>query len=142
MHGIFTDKEEDDGGMRMNEFRQGFCITKMKRLASEEQTVLPPMDPTEWERLTNSQNGMFKKWADPSNTSAIARFMREELDPRKIYSKRDLTERWRRFSKESLDKLMRKKIGISNGYGIILVKEEGGRIRLHPRLVPMFEAYF
>ena len=50
------------------------------------------IDKKEFERLTNDKNGMFKKWSNPINQSAIARLMSEGLDPNKKYTKKEITD--------------------------------------------------
>ena len=54
--------------------------------AMETDQEVPPMDPKELERLTHPEKGMFRKWARVENTSAIARFLKEGIDPLRSYS--------------------------------------------------------
>jgi hypothetical protein len=142
--GEITDKKEEDEGMSLDEFNQGRCITKTMIIPAliQNQNV-QTMDPKELHRLTNDRNGMFKKWADITNQSAIARFMREGLDPRREYTKREMTDLWKNYSNGmSTTALFQAKIGTSVGYGNILVKLTNNNVRMYPELVQAFEKYF
>lgn len=87
---------DGDKGWTMNEFNRPMAFVKNPPSplpTSNDNT----MDPNEFHRLTNPINGMFKKWADPTNQSAIARFMREGLDPKKSYTKKEITDLCKEF---------------------------------------------
>jgi len=100
--------------------------------ATEEE--YPPMDPKELERLTDPVKGMFKKWARLDTTSAIARFMREGLEPQRRYSSSEilaLCAQW----KIQLGYITSGSVEKSSNYhyGQIVIKHNGF-YRLHPAL--------
>ena len=90
-------------------------------------------------RLTNSENGMFKRWAQVDNTSNIARFMKEGLDPNKKYTKKEITS----LCKEYTIRLEHiSKIGINNNHlGKIMIRQETKYV-LNPVLKNTFEKFF
>lgn len=140
--GNITEDKEEDGGMSMAEFNKDRCITEMLNHKSENtMNNVKPMDQKEFARLTNDKNGMFKKWAEPTNQSAIARFMREGLDPKKEYTKKEITDLWKEFTKESLTCLCNSHIGKSKGYGKILTRKNN-KYYLNKELIIAFEKYF
>jgi hypothetical protein len=141
---ITTDRSEDTG-MSMEEFNKMRCIVKMdaRPLAIAPAAAIPEMDHKELARLTNDKNGMFKKWADPANQSAIARFMRDGLDPRKTYTKKEIIALWKEYSKDlSITPLLCINIGKSKGYGKILTKYNNNNYMIHPDLLKSYEKYF
>ena len=101
------------------------------------------MDPKEFQRLTNPVNGMFRRWADPTNQSAIARFMREGIEPNKTYTKHEMKSLCKQYG-------IQKITDISNVYNakkhsigqIVKIDKEHNVYRLHPRLVADFYQYF
>jgi len=99
------------------------------------------MDEKEFQRLTNDKNGMFKKWADVSNQSAIARFMRDALDPRKEYTKKEMTDLWKEYSHDHISFLMKRIMSKSKGYGEIIIMSEK-KYCLNPNLLNAFNQYF
>ena len=84
---------------------------------------------------------MFKKWSDPNNSTKISRFLKESFDPRKVYTKKEISDLWSSFSSQNIFFLTRWKMGKSNGYGKILVKQNN-YFFLHPTLIDCFEKYF
>jgi hypothetical protein len=102
-------------------------------------TDAPAMDTRELNRLTNPTSGMFKKWASPTNQSAIARFMREGLDPNREYTKREITALCREY-RIQVAHLTGKRRG-TQIHGIILAKHND-HYSLHADLRPHFEKYF
>jgi hypothetical protein len=127
---------DKDTGISMEEFEQGMCVT---------QKPLPPvvtltkLDKKEFERLTNDHNGMFKKWADVTNQSAIARFMREGLDPHKEYTKQEITSLCKEYGIR-LSTIM-KPFGKDHTIGKIMIRE-GIIYKLYDYLRISFEKYF
>jgi len=134
-----TRTESEDHGMSFNEFNHSLCITKMNPiLHSKDVDIGPDMDKKEYDRLIHL---MFKKWANHNNQSAIARFMRDGLDPRKEYTKSEMLD-------------LCKIYGIQLGH--ITGVRKGGQIhgqlidhdpvkqiyRLYPCLIPSFETFF
>jgi len=99
-----SDKTSADGGFGIEDY--GIIVTPPALLQSATRSLppgadkdddntddVPPMDPKELERLTDPKKGMFKKWARVDNTTAIARFMREGLEPQRRYSRQELSVR-------------------------------------------------
>jgi hypothetical protein len=99
------------------------------------------MDKKEFERLTNDKNGMFKKWSDLTNGSAIARFMREGLDPYKKYTKKEITELCKEYKINLTDIIGIRKTNHSHSFGFILIKNDK-IYKLHSKLIESFEKYF
>jgi len=131
-----TRTESEDHGMSMQEFNQSkVMVSSLSKINSSKEEA---MNPKEYERLVH---GMFPKWADLNNSSAIARFMREGLNPRKEYSKSEM---------RVLCKMYRIQLGHITGI------RKGGQIhgqlmdhdsvrqsyRLYPCLIPSFERFF
>jgi len=139
---LITDELAMDDGMIMTDFNRNHCITKMP-VQTTNVVVDKNIDDTEYERLANDRNGMFKKWSSISNQSAIARFMRDGLDPFRKYTKKEITD-------------------VCKEYGIILKyltishtnkKSKGGvngqilcchnnHYFVYPQLINSFEKYF
>jgi hypothetical protein len=107
----------------------------------ENQVNIPEMNEIEYQRLTNDRNGMFKRWSVITNNTAIAQFMREGIDPTKEYTKRELTELWKQYAKESFSHLFERVSGKSLGYGQIIIKHNDV-YKLHPKLVLKFNEFF
>jgi hypothetical protein len=139
-----TNMLEEDEGMSMEDFNFFKCGKKLETRTVQEhsnsETTDNTMDEIEFQRLANDRNGMFKKWGQLSNDSAIARLLRE-IDPRKIYTQRELSGIWKKYSKESLTCLCVRDIGKSKGYGKIFRKNTN-EYQLYPCLVRVFEKYF
>lgn len=90
-----------------------------------------PMDPKELERLTHPEKGMFRKWARVENTTAIARFMRDGLEPHRRYSKTEMQDLCALYGVN-----IHHLVGVRRGtaiHGQILTKHNGF-YRLHPAL--------
>jgi hypothetical protein len=98
------------------------------------------MNPDELHRLTNDINGMFKKWGNPANQSAIARFMREGLDPHKKYTKKEMTEACKEY-KVALSHLMKKYEPHGWAFGTIILSSHN-KYYLHNQLKESFLKYF
>ena len=95
------------------------CGREQDRTIVEEiDTTILPMDEREYKRLCNR----FKEWSKIDNLTIIAKFMKDELSPRQEYTKIEIVNAWKKYSKESINKLFKQKIGISNGYGCIFIK--------------------
>ena len=143
--GKITDRESEDQGMSMTEFNQNRCITPSLTL-SLPPIPTPQLDQKEKHRLTNDQNGMFKKWAQLSNTSAIAVFMREGLDPKKTYDRSEIQSLCKKH-KIQLSHICCTKNQFRKGsqiHGQLLWKhhQTPPHYSLHPCLVKDFEKYF
>ena len=153
-----TDKKSEDKGMDLETFNQHKGMTtvlyppprpifgqsvpnkplkEMKtgtEVGDEDQTGDLPQK--EFERLTDPKKGMFKKWANPSNQSAIARFMREGLDPHRKYTKKEITSLCKEYG-----------VVVSNitqthhSYGHFII-ENKHQYFLHPKLIDTFQKYF
>ena len=123
--------------MSMEEFNEGRCITKTMVIPALIQKT--EMDPKEYERLTNDRNGMFKKWGDITNQSAIARFMREGLEPEKEYTKKEITD----LCKEYNIRLpaITKPFGKDHTYGQMIITCNN-RYKLSPVYTEAFKRYF
>lgn len=148
IQGIRTNIELEDQGMSMAEFNRPICITKMNRRlemsttpTEKDKDSVEDLDKKEWDRLTNPNNGMFQKWARDDNTSAIARFMRNGLDPRKRYTKKEMLELCGEYRLNLSDIIKLDKKEKTHYLGSILVKQ-GQLYSLHPQLLESFERYF
>jgi len=140
--GEITDKTEEDEGMTMEEFNQGRCITKTMVIPALIQRKIMDMDPKEYERLTNDKDGMFKEWAKITNQSVIARFMREGLDPKREYTKKEITDLWETFAPNTgIKSLMKFCVGKSRSYGEIIT-QKNDRYFLIETLRDAFDRYF
>jgi hypothetical protein len=139
--GRITDKKEEDEGMSLDEFNQGRCITKTMIIPAMIQ-IKTGFNLKEHERLTNDKNGMFKKWADITNRSVIARFMREGLEPRREYTKKEITALWETFAPNTgIKSLMKFCSGKSRSYGEIIT-QRNNRYFLIETLRDAFDRYF
>ena len=135
--GIITDEPSLDNGMSMDEFNKHYCITKIPAHRPKD------VDEFEFERLTNDRNGLFKKWANTTNTSTIARFMKQGLDPVRKYTKKEITDLCKEYG------IILKYLTISYAskkskggiYGQILCYNNN-LYYLFPCLVNTFEKYF
>jgi len=137
--GRMTCVESEDDGMDLEEFQKDRCLGKKKESCG---SFTGGMDEKEWRRLTDEQKGMFKKWADLSNDSAIARFMREGLDPVKRYTRKEMSALCHqyRIQLSHLCNPIRKK---SQTHGFLLQKDETKKeYRLHESLVDAFHQWF
>lgn len=134
--GRTTDVPEEDKGWTLDEFFKKRCVVKMTNGKDVEK-----MDVKELRRLTNDTNGMFKKWANPTNQSSIARFMRD-LDPMKLYTKKEIQTMCREYKVE-LQHLLHANVNKKTSwhYGLIMVKENDG-YRIHPQIMKAFQKYF
>jgi hypothetical protein len=112
---------QEDKGWTLEKFQRpmAFVSAPAPRTAP---TDAPAMDTRELNRLTNPTRGMFKKWASPTNQSAIARFMREGLDPNREYTKREMTALCREY-KITLSHLLKKYEPHGWAFGRIIVFE-------------------
>ena len=81
---------------------------------------------------------MFKKWSRVENTSNIARFMKEGLDPNKEYTKKEITDLCKEYGIVNLDDISKNK---KNKHGRIIVKQETKYI-LNQLLKNAFEEFF
>jgi len=140
-----TSSIQKDNGMNMIDFNQSKCNTRQTFRSNDtyidNDINVPPMSEEEFLKLTNEQNGSFKKWSQETTDTRIARFMREGLDPKKEYEISELRNIWEQYAKESFSHLFRRKSGKSSGYGQIIIKYND-RCKLHPRLIESFEKYF
>jgi hypothetical protein len=127
---------EKDKGWSLKEFEKGMCMTKNPIPQSTEKVL---MDAKEYYRLTNDKNGMFKKWSDPTNQSAIARFMREGLDPYKQYTKKEIQALCKEFGVQIAHITGIRKKTHTHGQ-IIHIKQD--LYYLYPSLVQSFVQYF
>jgi len=141
--GNVTDVMDEDGGMTMEEFNKDRCITEMLNHKKDEKSEKELIDPKELERLTNDKNGMFKKWSDPTNQSAIARFMREGLDPEKQYTKKEILDLCKEYGIHQLKHICTSgnKLKSNKNYGQIIMKKNNNYI-IYPELVSRFQKYF
>ena len=148
--GKITRNPTEDEGMSLEEFFRDRCVTRALPVAYP--VVLDPtavaatdsMDNAEFLRLTNPQNGMFKKWASSGIDSAIARFMKHGLDPHKKYTREEMIRLCDQHGIHALNKIMGKGAQQTNTkYGILIMKNEGEETYcLHPRLVDAFNQHF
>lgn len=155
-HFLPTVNAEEDNGWSLEEFQRPIAFEKTMpppppappvQQPPMEDAEIPPMPANEFHRLTNPVNGMFKRWADPNDrnyTTAIASFMRDGLEPQRRYTKREITELWKQYSRKNrltVASLLSPYMGNSKGYGQILV-ESNGEYLLHPQLRTAFETHF
>jgi hypothetical protein len=136
---------EDDDGWTLEEFRQPMAMiqTPPHTKPSSSDDAITAMDPKEFHRLTNPKNGMFKKWADVTNQSAIARFMREGLDPYKKYSKKEMKALCKEYGFTNMKHICTKGADSKSNknYGQIIMLSKG-KYMMHPSLRPMFDDKF
>jgi len=132
---------ETDNGWSLERFLQPMAMIQHP-LPSVIKNV-PPMDKKEFERLTNDKNGMFKKWANVTNQTAIARFMREGLDPHKTYTKEEMTKLCKEYGLNQLKHICTSGVNLTSNkkYGQILLTRKN-TYALYPSLIPEFEKYF
>lgn len=142
--GNVTDREEEDEGMSLEEFAKERCIQEPYEKV-QTQPVGGGITQEELHRLTNQVNGMFKKWADPTNTTAIARFMREGLDPQREYTRKEMRDLCKEY-KVLLKDLLKSALGKNGGGGvhgqILVIVNDKNHFRMRPKLIPCFEKYF
>lgn len=143
--GALTQIPEEDDGMSLDEFFGGATVVVAVPVAHEVKMsteAVSDMDAGELERLTNPHHGMFKKWANLSNTTAIARFMQQGLDPRKEYTKKEMSAlcKEHRVQFGQISSLSRAKGRPT--YGKIIEETGHGGWRLHSALVEAFENSF
>lgn len=143
--GNVTDREEEDEGMSLEEFAKERCIQEPYKKAQTQPVNVGGggMTAEELHRLTNPVNGMFKRWADPTNTTAIARFMREGLDPHREYTRKEMRDLCKEY-RVQLGHIT--KIGgqsSNTNYGMLLTRHHiGNTFSLHQQLRNAFHEYF
>jgi hypothetical protein len=135
---------EDDDGWTLEEFQRPLAMihTPLPQTTTADAIT---MDQREFHRLTNPRNGMFKKWANPTDISGIARFMRDGIVPRTKYSKKEITDLWKEYngdSKIGIACLMNHKMGKGKGYGKIIAKDGKGKYMMYPSLRHAFDRFF
>ncbi|NDE15976.1 hypothetical protein EBZ80_13700 [bacterium] len=92
--------------------------------------------------LSQTYNINEKKRADPTNQSAIARFMRDGLDPNREYDRREITTLWESYAPNTgIKSLMRFSVGNSRSYGEIIFHRHD-RFFLNTALLDAFHRYF
>jgi hypothetical protein len=131
---------ENDDGWTLEQFLRPMAMIQIP-LPPHTDTHDMKMDPKEFHRLTNPKNGMFKKWANVTNTSAIARFMREGLDPRKKYSKKEMQDLCKEYGIVLANIMMPYTHGKGGGVnGQIITKK--GKYMMYPSLRKAFNDHF
>lgn len=136
--GKTTTVKTEDVGWTMEKFYKERCVSKMT--IKPEIEIQDTMSPNELNRLTNETNGMFKKWGNPVNQSAIARFMRDGLDPHKKYTKKEISELCKEY-KITLSHLMKKYEPHGWAFGNIIILSQN-KYFLHNQLIESFLKYF
>lgn len=138
-----TKQETEDGGMLLSEFMKDRCMqdTMAEPPAPVTATIISTEDATEFQRLMDPKKGMFKKWSQVTNTSAISRFMKGGLDPAKIYNKAEMTKLCKDYDIE-LKNLTTARNTRTQSYGKILHKDEHQSYSLQLALVDAFYHYF
>lgn len=108
----------------------------------EHNNEIEDLEQREIHRLTNPENGMFKKWAQVENTSNISRFMKEGLYPNKEYTKKEIEKLCKEYN-ITLQHITCRSIGTnsSNHYGNIIIQNKTKYI-LNPQLKNAFEEFF
>jgi hypothetical protein len=135
--------DKEDKGWSMEEFMRPLAITKNLKPINKD--TLPILNTFELNRLVNSKNGMFKKWGNPTCSSAISKFLREGVDPNKIYSKTELKTVCKEF-KINIHNISSPGYGkkSNKNYGQIFIspKDNKNVIVFSPQLLPYFQIYF
>ena len=116
----------------------GMDIHFSRKTNPVQQPQITDLEQREIHRLTNPENGMFKKWSRVENTSNIARFMKEGLDPNKEYTKKEITYLCKEYGVVNLDDISTNK---KNKHGRIIIKQETKYV-LNPVLKHAFEEFF
>ena len=83
--------------------------------------------------------GMFAKWSN--DDTKIARFM-QNLDPLKIYTRNELKTYALSVGIKEIIHLTKNIVGKTNGYGMIIKRNNDDTYRLHPCLVEEFNKHF
>ena len=114
----------------------------LRPLYKKEQVVVENgnLEQQEIHRLTNDENGMFKRWAQVDNTSNIARFMKHGLDPNKEYTKKEITDLCKEYG-VVLSNIINSVLKNNKNHGKIIIKQETKYV-LNPALKHAFEKFF
>lgn len=129
-----TKKPEEDDGMTFEMFMKDRCVQDAT-LETANNTEITPLTPKVIHRLTNDTNGLFKKWANPKDTSIIARFMRDGIHPRKKYTKKE-------FNALCADLKSIKHFNNVQYQHMIVKDRIKDQYYLHPDLAAAYEKYF
>jgi hypothetical protein len=147
--GTVTRVENEDDGMSMSEFIKNMCSVQAMPVARVVSSSLTPdgnehhhhddaMNEKEFQRLVV----LFKKWASPHESTKIARFMQQGLDPLKKYTAVEIKALCKEY-RIQLKHLMGPGIKKSNlNYGVVLEKSPEGTYSLHSRLSDAFHEHF
>jgi len=133
--------EDGDDGWTISEFMQPMAMIQTPpRVILSHNDLASQMDEKEFKRLTNDKNGMFKKWSDIGTDSAIARFMRNGLEPRRVYTKKEITDLCKEYGIQLVNLTIS---GIEDKHrnGKIMYKN-GNNYAMYSCLLETFEKYF
>jgi hypothetical protein len=83
---------------------------------------------------------MFKRWSVITNNTAIARFMREGIDPTKEYTKREIMELCNEYNLRLGN--ITKKNNNNHTIGEVMYQKNRNIYCLHPKLIQKFNQYF
>lgn len=138
-----TDERMEDIGMNMEEFDRFKCVVAPV-LPENVQPSIPTMmnmgvlEQADYHRLTNDNNGMFKKWSQ--SDSSIARFLKHGLEPQRQYSKKEISSLCRDY-KVNLTHMMKPYEPRKWTFGN-MIQLDSERYFLAPHLIQAFIKYF
>ena len=138
----FKQVSKDDGGESVESYKYKVVEEPVAKVAkvdtsvatSEVESVAKELPEEEFIRLTTV---MFPKWS--KGDTKIARFM-QNLDPRKVYTDREMKKLCDETSILRLGQLLDINVG-NNGFGTI-IKKINNNYQLYTELVSSFEKYF